>query len=550
MSHACNTGIASWSATFAPAAEPERLPRGLTMTTTKDDRPETERSELALADAPGASGRVLRGIERVGNRLPHPFYLFLILAGIVALASAIASGLGASTLDPATGERLPVQSILSPEGLVYALTSAIDNFVAFPPFGLIITVMLGIGVAERLGLLSSFMRGAVLAAPKSLVTIVVVVVSLMGNLASDSAMVIIPPLAAAAFLAAGRHPLAGFITSYAAVVAGFSANFIIAGTDVLLSGITTSAAQIVDPEAQVTPLANWFFMSASTVILAIAITVTCQRFLEPRLGAWHGEAEAADTKPLERAERRGLIAAGIALVVFAALVATAALLPGSPLQGEGGQLLRSPFMDGLPIFLLLMFLTVGITYGLVAGTLTRWGQVPEMMVAAVKELVPFIVVIFTAAQAIAWFGWSKLGLLVATSGADALGAAGLDGVGGLMLFSLFVILPALLLASGSALWTLLAPIFVPMFMLNGIDPAAVQTAFRITDSATNPLVPMNPMLPVILGLMQRWAPKGGIGTLFSLVLPFTIVILTVWLLQFALWGLAGLPFGPGHGLTL
>lgn len=519
------------------------------MTTTEDGRAAKD-AGLALAEAPGVTGRMLRGIERVGNRLPHPFYLFLILAGLVAVASAIAAAAGATTLDPATDEVVPVQSLLSPEGAVYALTSAIDNFVAFPPFGLIITVMLGIGVAERLGLLSAFMRGAVLAAPRSLVTVVVVVVSLMGNLASDSAMVIIPPLAAAAFLAAGRHPLAGFITSYAAVVAGFSANVIIAGTDVLLSGITTSSAQIVDPAAQVTPLANWFFMSASTVILAIAITITCQRFLEPRLGPWRGEVEAGDTKPLERAERRGLLAAGIAVVVFVGLVATAALVPGSPLQGEGGQLLRSPFMDGLPIFLLLLFLVVGVTYGLAAGTLTRWSQVPEMMVESVKELVPFIVVIFTAAQAIAWFSWSKLGLLVATSGAEALGAAGLDGVGGLMLFSLFVILPALLLASGSALWTLLGPIFVPMFMLNGIDPAAVQAAFRIADSATNPLVPMNPMLPVILGLMQRWAPKGGLGTLFSLVLPFTIVIFVVWLLQLLVWGLAGLPFGPGHGLML
>lgn len=519
-------------------------------TTTGGSSSRQGQEDLALADAPGASGRVLRGIERVGNRLPHPFYLFLLLAGLVALASAIAAGAGATTLDPAADEVVPVRSILSAEGVVYALTSAIDNFVEFPPFGLIVTVMLGIGVAERLGLLSAFMRGAVLAAPKSLVTVVVVLVSVMGNLASDSAMVIIPPLAAAAFLATGRHPLAGFITSYAAVAAGFSANVVIAGTDVLLSGITTSAAQIVDPEGQVTPIANWYFMSASAVVLTIAITITCQRFLEPRLGPWRGDAEPDDAKPLERAERRGLFAAGIALLVFGALVAVAALLPGSPLQGEGGQLLRSPFMDGLPIFLMLMFLVIGVTFGLTAGTLERWAQVPDMMAEAVKELVPFIVVIFTAAQAIAWFSWSKLGLLVATSGADALGAAGLGGVGGLLLFSLFVILPAVLLASGSALWTLLAPIFVPMFMLNGVDPAAVQAAFRITDSATNPLVPMNPMLPVVLGLMQRWAPKGGLGTLFSLILPFTIVILVVWLVLFVIWGLAGLPFGPGHGLML
>ncbi|MFC7432102.1 MULTISPECIES: AbgT family transporter [unclassified Agrococcus] len=506
---------------------------------------------LTLADAKGVGGRILRGIERVGNRLPHPFYLFLIIAGLVAVASGIAALLGAETVDPATGDTVPIRSILSGEGAVYALTTAIENFVTFPPLGLIITVMLGIGVAERLGLLKAAMRGAVLAAPGWAVTFVVVLVSLMGNLASDSAMVILPPLAAAAFLAAGRHPLAGFAASYAAVVAGFSANVVPAGTDVLLSGITTSAAQIVDPEASVSPIANYFFMATSTLILAVVITVVCQRYVEPRLTPYAGgDADADASKPLEPVERRGLRVAAIATVVYLALVATVVLVPGSPLQGEGGQILRSPFMTALPIFILFLFLVAGVAFGLGARTLTKATDVPEHMAAAVKDLVPFIVVIFTAAQAIAWFNWSQLGLLIATSGAEAMEATGLGGVGGLVLFSLFCTLPALLLASGSALWTLLAPIFVPMFMLAGIDPAYVQAAFRITDSATNPLVPMNPMLPVVLGLLQRWEPKAGLGTLFSLVIPFTLVIWGVWLLQFVVWGLLGLPVGPGHGLTI
>ncbi|GAA3657041.1 AbgT family transporter [Microbacterium marinilacus] len=512
--------------------------------------PRLDTTELTLADARGVSGRILQGIERVGNRLPHPFYLFLILAGLVALASAVAAGLGATTLDPATGEPAPVQSVLSPEGLVYAVTSAIENFVSFPPFGLIITVMLGIGVAERVGLLGAFMRGAVLSAPRWSVTFVVVFVSLMGNLASDSAMVILPPLAAAAFLAAGRHPLAGFITSYAAVVAGFSANVVPAGTDVLMSGITTSAAQIVDPDAEVSVLANYFFFATSTVILAVVITFVCQRFLEPRLGPYTGPRDDADVQRIDAAQRRGLLVAGIAIAAYIALVALAVLWPGSALQGEGGQILRSPFMSSIPVFILLFFLVGGVSYGIAARTLTRWGQVPQMMTETVKELVPFVVVIFTAAQAIAWFSWSRLGLLLATSGADLMEQTGLGGIWGLMLFSLFVFLPALLLASGSALWTLLAPIFVPMFMLNGVDPAYVQAAFRITDSASNPLVPMNPMLPVVLGLMQKWAPKGGLGTLFSLVMPFTFVIWAVWLLQLLVWGLLGLPIGPGHGLMI
>jgi aminobenzoyl-glutamate transport protein len=504
----------------------------------------------SLSAAGGVAGRVLGTIERLGNKLPHPFYLFLVIAGLIALASAVAAAVGATTTDPATGDTVTIRSLLSGEGFAYVVTSAIDNFVQFPPLGLIITVMLGIGVAERVGLLNAFMRGAVLSAPKWSVTLVVVLVSLMGNLASDSAMVILPPLAAVAFLAAGRHPLAGFIASYAAVVAGFSANVVPAGTDVLLSGISTSAAQIVDPTAQVSPVANYYFMATSTVVLAVAITVLCQRFVEPRLAPYDGGPDDGAAERLSAAERKGLRVAGGALAVYLAALATVVLVPASPLRGEGGQILRSPFMDGLPIFLLLFFLAGGTAFGIAAGTLTRWNQVPEMMADAVRELVPFIVVIFTAAQAIAWFGWTQLGLLIATGGAEAMESAGLDGVGGLVLFSLFVTIPALLIASGSSLWTLLAPIFVPMFMLNGIDPAVVQAAFRITDSATNPLVPMNPMLPVILGLMQRWAPKGGLGTLFSLVLPFTLVIWVVWLLLFVLWSVLGLPFGPGHSLTV
>lgn len=506
--------------------------------------------ELAFKDAHGAGGRILGWIERVGNRLPHPFYIFVIIAALVAVASAIFNALGATITDPTTGEITPVQSLLSGEGAAYILTSVIDNFVSFPPLGLIITVMLGIGVAERVGLLDSFMKGAVLAAPKSAVTFVVVLVSMMSNLASDSASVILPPLAAAAFLAAGRNPLAGFTASYSAVVAGWSANFIPAGTDVLMSGITTTAAQIVDPEMEVSAVANWYFMSVSTVLLAIAVTVVCQVYVEPRLGPWGDHVSEPDVVGLTPVQKKGLTAAGITLAVYVAVLAASVLPSSSPLRGEGGAILKSPFMSSLPVFIMLAFLVVAVAYGLTARTLTAWDQIPHMMAEAVKDLVPFIVVIFVAAQAIAWFSWSNIGMLIAEAGAEGMRAAGLDGISGLVLFSLFVIIPALVLASGSSLWTLLAPIFVPMFMLNGTDPAYVQAAFRITDSATNRLVPLNPMLPVILGLLQRWAPKAGIGTLFSLVMPYTVVILTIWLIQLLVWGLLGLPVGPGHWLTL
>lgn len=503
-----------------------------------------------IATSSGRGARVLGAIERVGNRLPHPLYLFLIMAALVAVGSTIAHAFGAQTMDPSTGEPRAVEGLLTADGAVYALTSMIENFVSFPPLGLIITVMLGIGLAERVGLLSAFMRGAVSSAPPWALTFVVVIVSIMGNLASDAAMVIIPPLAAVAFYVVGRHPLAGFAASYCAVIAGFSANFMIAGTDVLLAGITTSGAQIVDPEMTVTPLANWYFMAASTLVLAVAITLTCTRYLEPRLGSFTGHIDVDTEAPITREEKRGMSWAGAAMVSFIALVAAVVIPGGSPLRGEDGGVLQSPFMDSIPVLILFFFIIGAVTYGVVSGSLTSASEVPQHMADALKDLVPFIVVIFVAAQAIAWFDWSGLGMLVATSGAEALEAGNLDGMSGLVLFSIFVIIPNFFILSGSAQWALLAPIFVPMFMMVGIDPAYTQAAFRISDSAFNPLVPVNPMLPVVLGLMQRFAPKSGLGTLFSIVLPFTVVVWVVWMILFLIWGGFELPMGPGHELYL
>lgn len=516
--------------------------------------PEIRPEPVSIVSYTGRMGRVLGFIERAGNRLPHPFYLFLGLAIIVALVSALCASLGAATVNPANGERIEVKSVLSGEGAVMILTDTIKNFVNFPPLGLIITVMLGIGLAERVGLMTTFMRSMVSSAPRWAVTVVVVLVSLMGNLASDASMIIIPPLAAAAFLAAGRHPLAGFITSYAATAAGFTANVIIAGTDVLMAGITTSAAHIVDPDTEVSPLANWFFMSASMLVLAAVLVLLCHKVVEPKLGNYDSTkldpALREEDTSISPEQRRGLRWAGVSVLIYLALVVASVAIPTSPLRGEGGQILRSPFMTGLPVFILLFFVVAGVAYGRASGSLRAWSEIPDHMVGAVKDLVPFIVVIFTAAQAIAWFNWSNVGMLVATSGSSLMESAGLNGIWGLVLFSLICTLPVLMLTSGSAVWTMLAPIFVPMFMLSGVDPAYVQAAFRITDSVTNPLVPMNPMLPVVLGLMQRYEPKAGLGTLFSLVIPFTLTLWVVWIALFVVWGLLGLPIGPGHELML
>lgn len=480
----------------------------------------------------------LAAIERAGNRLPHPFWLFALLAAAVALGSAIAAAAGAGATPPNVG-RVAVRSLLTPAGLDYMLSSMIANFMAFPPLGLVLVLMFGVGVAQRSGLLDALMRRLVLGAAPGTVTAVVALTGLMGNLASDSAAIVLPTLAAGAFAATGRHPLAGLALAWCCVLGGFSANLLIAGTDVILADITTRAARGVDPAAYVSPASNWYFMSASTLLLAaVAIWVT-RRYVEPRLGCWDGAPGEAMQAP-DPGERRGLRRAGIAALGLVLLAVLVVRLPGG--AGKGYLLTR------LAVLLPLFFGVVGYVYGRSTGRIRGPAQVPGLMADALRELAPFLVMAFAAAQAIAWFHWAHLDVWLAERGAGLLQQRALDGVGGLLLFALVAGLAALFIGSASALWTLLAPVFVPMFMLRGIDPAYVQAAFRVTDSATNTLMPLGPLVTVMLGFLQKYDPRSGVGTLLALTLPYTLAFLLAWLALLALWAGLGWPVGPGHGL--
>lgn len=479
----------------------------------------------------------LAAIERGGNRLPHPFWLFVMLAAVVALGSAVAAAAGAGATTPAAG-RVAVRSLLTPAGLDYMLSSMIGNFVAFPPLGLVLVLMLGVGLAQRSGLLDALMRRLVLGASPRAVTAVVALTGLMGNLASDSAAIVLPTLAAGAFAATGRHPLAGLALAWCCVLGGFSANLLIAGTDVVLADITTRAARGVDPAAYVSPASNWYFMSASTLLLVgVAVWVT-RRYVEPRLGRWDRGPDDALAAP-DPGERRALRRAGLAALGFVALGLLVTQLPGGP---------KASVLTRLAVLLPLFFGVVGYVYGRSSGRIRGPGQVPALMADALRELAPFLVMAFAAAQAIAWFGWAHLDVWLAERGAGLLAQRALDGAAGVLLFALVAGLAALFVGSASALWTLLAPVFVPMFMLRGIDPAYVQAAFRVTDSATNTLMPVGPLVTVMLGFMQKYVPRAGIGTLLALTLPYTLAFLLAWLGLLALWAGCGWPVGPGHGL--
>lgn len=489
--------------------------------------------------------RFLDGVERVGNKLPHPFMLFIYLALVVILLSWIASLFGASVQEPGSGEEVAVQNMLSDDGVAFIFTSMVTNFVEFPPLGLVITILLGIGLAQQVGLIGALMRKIVVSAPRSLVTYAVVFAGIIGSWASDAATIIIPPLAGIVFLSMGRHPLAGIAVGFAGVSAGFNANLLIAGTDVLLSGISTDAAQSVNENINVTPLDNLYFINASVFFLMIVGAVVTERIVEPRLGQYQGDVQEQELEEVTAQENRGLRNALIAALIFTAVLVLAVIPSGSPLRGEDGAILESPLINGIVPILLFFFIAVAIAYGITLGQITTAADVPNHMAESAKGMAGLIVLFFAASQFIAYFQYSNLATWLAVTGANFLERINLTGLPLVLAFIGVVAVLNLFVVSGSAQWALMAPIFVPLFLFLDYNPAYIQLAFRIADSSTNIITPMNVFVPMVLGFMQQYDEEAGFGTLFALMLPYTIFFLVSWTLLFIVWSLLGLPIGPG-----
>ena len=507
-------------------------------------------SESATEQRKGALGRFLDGVEWLGNKLPNPFILFVCLALLVIFFSWFVSLFGVTFEDPASGEPASIRSLISGDGIRFILTSMLTNFVEFPPLGLVLGIMLGIGLAQKVGLLETAMKKTILGVPRSMVTLAIIFAGICGNLASDAAFIIIPPLAALVFLTLGRHPLAGMAAGFAAVGAGFTANVFIAGTDALLSGISTEAANIVNDDLNVTPVANWYFMIASTLMLVGVGWFVTERIVEPRLGEYEGEGQDRELEEITPEQNRGLRNALVAGVAYFALMAGLVALPNSPLRNEDGGLVPSPLLEGIVPIILLFFVTVAVAYGVTVGRITAPADVPRYMGEAIQDLAGFIVLIFAAAQFIAYFEWTNLGAWVAVNGAQLLESLNVTGVFGLLGFSVLTLFLNLLITSGSAQWALEAPIFVPLFLLLDINPAYTQLAFRIADSSTNIITPLNPYVPMVLAFMQDYNRRAGFGTLFSLMLPYTVLFYISWVVLFLVWTLLGLPIGPGEYLRL
>lgn len=381
--------------------------------------------------------------------------------------------------------------------------------------------------------------------PPWLLTYAVAFVGIMGNIASDAAMLLVPPLAAMIFYKVGRHPLAGLAVGYASAGAGFTANLFIVGTDALLSGISTEAAKIVDDSIIVTPVDNWYFNMVSVFMLTLLAGFITSKFIEPRLGKYKGDAVELEVEEEDPRSGKALRNAVIAGLLYVALLAVGIFWPDSPLRGEGGTIIPSPFISGIVPIILFLFLVVGITFGISVGKIKSGKDIAGYMAESMKDMSGYIVLIFAISQFIAYFSWSNIGTWIAVNGAMFLESINFTGIGLIIGYIIFTAMMNFLITSGSAKWALEAPIFVPLFMQLGYHPAFTQVAYRVADSSTNIVTPLLPYMVVVLTFMQKYDKKAGIGTLISLMLPFSICFLVAWVLLILLFFYAGIPFGPG-----
>jgi aminobenzoyl-glutamate transport protein len=500
------------------------------------------------AHRPTALDRLLDFIERAGNKLPDPAILFVVALLIVWIVSAILAPVQFAEVDPRSQEPIRVISQLTGAALASFLANMVTVFVTFPPLGIVLVALLGVGVAEHVGFLGAMLKGLLNLTPLRLLTPMLILVACVSHTATDAGYVLVIPLGGVIFYTAGRHPLAGIAAAFAGVSGGFSANFVPSGIDPLLQGFTQSAAQIIDPDRLVNPLCNWFFTSASTVLVVLLGWYLTDRIVEPRLAGTEVDADTSELPRLEPTtppERRGL-AAGLAAMVLGLVLLFAVSAPAdSPMRAPDGQLtsFAAPIMRSIVPLIFLLFLLPAIVYGYVAGTVHSHRDIVAGMTKAMAAMGYYIVMAFFAALFTDAFGRSNLGALVALKGATLLQALGMPGQVTIVGIILVTSAVNLLIGSASAKWALLAPIFVPMLMQVGLAPELTQAAYRIGDSTTNIITPLMPYFPLVVVFCQRYVRNAGIGTLASMMLPYTAVFLVTWTTFLLLFWAAGIPLG-------
>ncbi len=505
--------------------------------------------------------KALNLIEKVGNALPHPATLFALFALMVILLSGVLSMFDIREIHPKTGEEITVINLMSEYGIHEILSGLVENFTGFAPLGTVLVAMLGIGIAEGSGLIGTALKVLVLKAPVRLLTFILVFSGILSNTASEVGYVLLIPLGAMIFEAAGKNPLAGMAATFAGVSGGYSANLLLGTIDPLLAGISEEAARIIDESYTVSPACNYYFMAASTAIIAFAGTWTTNVLVIPRLGQYKpdgtGQNNSNGLEKLTNEEKRGLKYAFYAGIITALVLVYSALPREYGLWGigflrnpENGELLHSPFMDGIVAIIFFAAAITGIAYGIGAKTIKSDADVMKGMGKSMETLGSYIVLVFFAAQFVEYFKDTNLGLIFAIKGAEFLKSSNLGTIPLIIVFILVASLINMLMGSASAKWAIIAPVFIPMFMLLGFTPEFTQVAYRIGDSVTNVISPMMSYFALIVAFVQRYDKKAGIGTLISMMIPYSVTFFISWVIMLVIWVLLDLPIGPGVEMML
>jgi aminobenzoyl-glutamate transport protein len=501
--------------------------------------------------------KVLDGIERVGNKVPHPAVIFFILAGLVVLLSHLLYLIGISVsyevVNPQTHKveaaTATVNSLLTADGIRFIFTSMVRNFANFGPVAIVLVVMIGVGLAEQAGLMGALIKKIVQITPAKAVTWILVTVGVLSSVASDAGYLVLIPLGAAAFLNLGRHPLAGLAAAFSGVAGVFGVNFLIAPIDGILTEITNDAIHLIDPTRSIALTANFYFAIASSLVLIVVCSLITERVVEPRLGKYRGDAPLESGNTISSEEARGLRFALYALLGSVVTIALLTFPAAAPLRDPqtGAIVGNSPFMDSLIVLIMLVFLAVGIGYGVGAKTITSMAAGIEAITKTFAGLSGLIFLLFVISQFLAYFNYSNIATIVAVELGDALEHANLGAIPLLLGFIAVTGLVGVLIVGAIPKWAIFAPIFVPLFMKLGIAPEIVLAAYRVGDSPPNGLSPLMPYFALIVVFAQRYQKEAGVGTVVAMMLPYCIAISVVWIILFLAWELLGLPYGPGSG---
>lgn len=499
----------------------------------------------------GLLNKILNGIEKVGNKLPDPVTIFIILCAFIFILSAVISNTDISVVHPSTQETIKAINLLEKAQLQAFLGNIVANFQGFAPLGLVLVTMLGAGVAEKSGFMEALMTKSVNKVPKKLVTVTIIFSGIVANAAADAGFIVLPPLAAIVFLGIGRHPLIGMFAGYAGVAGGFAANIMVSMIDVLLSGFTIPAAQMIDPNYVGSPAINLYFLMVSAVVLTLVGAFITEKYVAPRFGKYEGIGNIGTNADLNELESKALKHALYSLLLTVVVIVALSLGEGAFLKdAQTGSLLVSnaPLMKGIVPIILIIFLVPGLVYGKVTKKIKNDKDVVSIMGSSMSDMGSYIVLAFAAAQFLYLFNLSNLGTILSIKGAEILVNAGMGGPGLIIGFVLLAGIINLFVGSSSAKWAMMAPIFVPMFLILGYDPALTQIAYRIGDSITNPISPLFPYFPTLLAFAKRYDKNIGMGTIMASMIPYSVAFFIAWIILLIIFMTFGLQLGPGGGI--